>query len=68
MESWMGIFNGDFASTGYGLFLIWCIQVIYEQFKEDEAETSGKAGEAFQGLSNTPVMGTEVLLWAVNAP
>lgn len=47
MESWMGIFNGDFASTGYGLFLIWCIQVIYEQFKEDEAETSGKAWGGF---------------------
>lgn len=47
IESWMGIFNVDFASTGHGLFLIWCVQVIREQFKkEDEAETSGKAGEA----------------------
>lgn len=46
-ESWMGIFNVDFASTGHGLFLIWCVQVICEQFrKENEAETSGKAGEA----------------------
>lgn len=46
-ESWMGIFNVDFVSTGHGLFLIWCVQVICEQFKkEHEAETSGKAGEA----------------------
>lgn len=47
IESWMGIFNLDFASTGHRLFLIWCVQVVCEQFKkEDEAETSGKAGEA----------------------
>lgn len=44
--SWMGIFNVDFASTGHGLFLIWCVQVICEQFREEDgAETSGKAGE-----------------------
>lgn len=47
IESWMGIFNVDFASTGHGLFLIWCVRVLCEQFKkEDEAETSGKAGQA----------------------
>lgn len=47
IESWMGIFHVDFASTGHGLFLICRVQVICEQFKkEDEAETSGKAGEA----------------------
>lgn len=46
-DSWMGIFNVDFASAGHGLFLIWCVQVICEQFrKENEAEASGKAGEA----------------------
>lgn len=47
IESWMGIFNVDFASTGNGLFLIWCVQVICEQFKKEYgAETSGKAGQA----------------------
>lgn len=69
IESWMGIFNVDFASTGNGLFLIWYVQVIYEQFKkEDEAETSGKAGEALSRTEQHTCDGTEVLLWAINAP
>lgn len=42
----MGIFNRDFASTGHGLFLILVCDLVYEQFKQGEAETSGKAGEA----------------------
>lgn len=80
IELWMGIFNVDFTSTGHGLFVIWCVWVIREQFKkESEAESSGKAGKALlrtgqhhcDGSRSSPFPSSEYSGWcglAINAP
>lgn len=68
-ESWMGIFNVDLPLLDMDYFWFGVFRLyVSNSGRRMKQRPQERLVRLFQGLSNTPVMGAEVLLWALNAP